>query len=57
MSNYNHIACDATVTIDVTKEEAAAIFRAYDYGIGQTSDKEREALSAVMAKLKDQLWP
>jgi hypothetical protein len=57
MSSYDHIARDATVTIDVTKEEAAAIFRAYDYGITQTNDKEREALNAVMAKLKDQLWP
>jgi hypothetical protein len=57
MSSYEHIACDATVTIEVTREEAAAIFRAYDYGIGQTSNKEREALNAVMAKLKDQLWP
>jgi hypothetical protein len=55
--SYDNIASEATVTIDVTKEEVAAIFRAHDYGIGQTNNKEREALNAVMAKLKDQLWP
>ena len=37
---YKHIAEDATVTVDITAAEMAAILAAYDYGI-----KEHERTS------------
>lgn len=57
MSNYEGIAQDCSVTVELRAEEAAAVLKAYDYGLNQLNADQRHALDVVMAKLKDQIWP
>ena len=56
-TQYDHIVRDTEVKIKVTKEEFAAILRAYDYGLNALNDDAIEKLNFVIAKLKDELWP
>lgn len=56
-ADYSHVAHSATVTVDVTAEECAAIFRAFDYGFEYLDDDEYDLLNIVIAKLKHELWP
>ena len=56
-ANYSHIAHDATVTVSITAAEMAALLGAYDRGLGELDQDERAGVNAVIAKLKDELWP
>ena len=53
---YKHIAEDATVTVDITAAEMAAILAAYDYGIKSIDEPAYKDLNSVIDKLKRQLW-
>jgi len=53
---YSHIAHAAQVRIDVTAEESAAIFAAYDDGISNLSEEDKQLLDVVISNLKDLLW-
>ena len=50
------IAEDATVTVDITAAEMAAILAAYDYGIKSIDEPAYKDLNSVIDKLKRQLW-
>ena len=56
-ADYSHIAHDATVTVSITAAEMAALLGAYDRGLDALDTDEREGVNAVIAKLKDELWP
>lgn len=56
-ANYSHIAHDATITVSITASEVAALLGAYDRGLDALDDCERDGVNAVIAKLKDELWP
>lgn len=56
-ADYSHIARDNTVTVSITAAEMAALLGAYDRGLDAIDDVEREGVNAVIAKLKDELWP
>ena len=56
-ANYSHIAHDATVAVSITAAEMAALLGAYDRGLDALDDGERDGVQAVIAKLKDELWP
>jgi hypothetical protein len=56
-ADYSHIAHDATVTVSITAAEMAALLGAYDRGLGELDQDERAGVNAVIAKLKDELWP
>ncbi|WP_258404674.1 hypothetical protein [Oligella urethralis] len=53
----SHIARDTEVTIEITAEEVAAIFWAYDRGINAMDEASMQKLDAVINKLKYELWP
>ena len=53
---YKHIAEDATVTVDITAAEMAAILAAYDYGIKSIDEPACNDLNSIIDKLKRQLW-
>lgn len=55
--DYSHIARDATITVSLTAAEMAAVLDAYDRGLDALDPGERSDLNAVIAKLKDELWP
>lgn len=55
--DYSHIARDIEVTIEITAEEVAAIFWAYDRGINAMDEASMQKLDAVINKLKYELWP
>jgi len=55
--DYSNIAQDAEVTIEITAEEVAAIFWAYDRGINAIDEASMQKLDAVINKLKYELWP
>ena len=56
-ADYSHIAHAATVTVSITAAEMAALLGAYDRGLGELDQDERAGVNAVIAKLKDELWP
>ena len=56
-ADYSHIAHDATVTVSITAAEMAALLGAYDRGIDSLDQAESDGVNAVIAKLKDELWP
>ena len=56
-ADYSHIAHDATVAVSITAAEMAALLGAYDRGLDALDDGERDGVQAVIAKLKDELWP
>lgn len=56
-ADYSHIAHDATVTVRITAAEMAALLGAYDRGLGELDQDERDGVNAVIGKLKDELWP
>ena len=56
-ANYSHIAHDATVTVSITAAEMAALLGAYDRGLDALDTDERDEVNAVIAKIKDELWP
>lgn len=56
-ADYSHIARDATVTVSITAAEMAALLGAYDRGLDELDQDERDGLNAVISKLKDELWP
>lgn len=56
-ADYSHICRDSTATVSITAAEMAAIFGAYDRGIQALDEAGTSALDAVIAKLKDELWP
>ncbi|AVL70752.1 hypothetical protein RP300_00873 [Oligella urethralis] len=55
--DYSHVARDAEVTIEVTAEEVAAIYWAYDRGFDSLDETSRQKLDSVINKLKYELWP
>ncbi len=55
-ADYSHIAHDATVTVSITAAEMAALLGAYDRGLGELDQDERDGVNGVIAKLKDELW-
>lgn len=56
-ADYSHIAHDATVTVSITAAEMAALLGAYDRGLDALDTDERAGLAAIIAKLKDEVWP
>ena len=56
-ADYSHIAHDVTVTVSITAAEMAALLGAYDRGLDALDQDERDGVNAVIAKLKDELWP
>lgn len=56
-ADYSHICRDSTATVSITAAEMAAILAAYDRGINALNEADTGALDAVIAKLKDELWP
>lgn len=55
--DYSHIVKDSTVTIEITSEEASAIFYAYDRGFDALDDESKRQIDVVFEKLKYELWP
>lgn len=55
--DYSHIAKESKVTIEITPEEASAVFYAYDRGFDALDDESKRQLDVVMEKLKYELWP
>lgn len=57
MSNYQGIARDCTITVELTEVQTAAVLKAYDYGFFNLTEDQKHELAIVIAKLKDQIWP
>lgn len=55
--DYSHIARDASVTVDLTAAEVAALLGAYDRGLDALDASERQGLDSLIVKLKGEVWP
>lgn len=56
-TKYLYMVEGGTRTVELTAEEEAAILAAYDYGIPMMGHAEIQVLHAVLAKLKDVIYP
>lgn len=53
--NYDHVAEDANITLDVTAEQAKAVFWAYDRGLGDLDAEALRQLEILLTNIKDEL--
>ena len=54
---YRDLARDMQCSIDVTRNESAAVLKAYDRGVDILNPNEFQLLNSVIAKLKDVIHP
>lgn len=55
--NYDHIAEDSKITLDVTSEQAKAVFWAYDRGLSDLDAEALKQLEKLITNIKVELWP
>lgn len=55
--NYDHIAEDSKITLEITAEQAKSIFWAYDRGLDDLDADALNQLENLIANMKDELWP
>lgn len=53
--NYDHIAADKKITLEVTAEQAKSIFWAYDRGLQELDSDALKQLNELLANIKDEL--
>lgn len=56
-ADYQGIARACTATVELTTEQAAAVLLAYDRGLDAIRGSDRAQLDAVLAQLKEVIWP
>lgn len=54
---YRDHTRDMKCSIDVTRDESAAVLKAYDRGVDVLNQDELQLLNSVIAKLKDVIHP
>ncbi|WP_331351217.1 hypothetical protein [Cellvibrio sp. UBA7671] len=54
---YQDLTRDMKCSIDVTRDESAAVLKAYDRGVDVLNQDELQLLNSVIAKLKDVIHP
>jgi len=54
---YWDLTRDMKCSIDVTRDESAAVLKAYDRGVDVLNQDELQLLNSVIAKLKDVIHP
>lgn len=54
---YRDLTRDLNCSIDVTRDESAAVLKAYDRGVEVLNEDELQLLNSVIAKLKDVIHP
>lgn len=54
---YRDLTRDMQCSIDITRNESAAVLKAYDRGVDVLNPKELQLLNSVIAKLKDVIHP
>jgi hypothetical protein len=54
---YRDLTRDMKCSIDVTRDESAAVLKAYDRGVDVLNQDELQLLNSVIAKLKDVIHP
>lgn len=55
--NYDHIAIDTNIKLDVTAEQAKAVFWAYDRGLQDLDSDALKQLEKLITNIKIELWP
>lgn len=55
--NYDHIAEDSKITLDVTSEQAKAVFWACDRGLSDLDAEALKQLENLITNIKVELWP
>lgn len=54
--NYDHVAEDANITLEVTAEQAKAVFWAYDRGLSDLDAEALKQLEKLLTNIKIELW-
>lgn len=55
--NYDHIAVDSKITVEITAEQAKAVFWAYDRGLSDLDAEALRQLEQLLTNIKIELWP
>ena len=55
--NYDHIAVNSKITLEITAEQAKSIFWAYDRGLADLDSDALKQLKELITNIKDELWP
>lgn len=55
--NYDHIAADKKITLEVTAEQAKSIFWAYDRGLQDLDSDAIKQLEKLITNIKNELRP
>ena len=54
---YRQFARGGSFPVDVTQDQAAAVLKSHDHGVGALAPDEAALVDQVMSSLKDQIWP
>ena len=54
--NDDHVAEDANITLEVTAEQAKAVFWAYDRGLSDLDAEALKQLEKLLTNIKIELW-
>jgi hypothetical protein len=57
LNYYKQLTQGGSFDVELSNEQAAVVLKAYDFGVGQLASDEIVMLDAVIAKLKDKIWP
>lgn len=57
IKQYQHITTESKkATIELTREQQALIFFAYDFGISELNDEQQAVLNEVISDLKNAIF-
>jgi hypothetical protein len=54
---YRDLTRDMLLCVELTRDECAAVLKAYDRGLGVLNTEEADLINAMIAKLKDIIHP
>jgi hypothetical protein len=57
LNYYRDLTRDMLLYVELTRDECAAVLKAYDRGLGFLNTEEADLINAIIAKLKDSIHP
>ena len=55
--NYDHIAADSKITLEITAEQVKAVYSAYDWGLKNLDKEALKHIEQLITSIKNELWP
>lgn len=54
---YRDLTCDTLLSVELTRDECAAVLKVYDRGIAALNVEETDLINTLITKMKDCIYP